>query len=108
MAEMGVQQVLEQMRALQAQASAGTAQPVQPGQQAPQGDFASTLRSAIDSVNGLQQDSSQKADAFIRGEDISLAEVMVAGQKSRVAFEAMKQTRNRLLEAYQEIARMQV
>jgi len=108
MTDVRMQQVLDQMRALQAQASQGVTPPAQGPQPAEQGDFSSVLRSAIDSVNGMQKASGQKTDAFLRGEDVSLTEVMVASQKSRVAFEAMKQTRNRLLEAYQEISRMQV
>lgn len=108
MTDVRMQQVLDQMRALQAQAAGGVSQPAQGPQQTEQGDFSSVLRAAIDSVNGMQQASGRKTDAFLRGEDVSLTEVMVASQKSRVAFEAMKQTRNRLLEAYQEISRMQV
>lgn len=108
MTDVRMQQVLEQMRALQAQAAGGVQAPAQGPQQAGQGDFSSVLRSAIDTVNGTQQASSQKTDAFLRGEDVSLTEVMIASQKSRVAFEATKQVRNRLLEAYQEISRMQV
>lgn len=108
MTDVRMQQVLDQMRALQAQAAGGASPPAQGPQQAQPGDFSAVLRSAIDSVNGMQQASGRKTDAFLRGEDVSLTEVMVASQKSRVAFEAMKQTRNRLLEAYQEISRMQV
>ena len=33
---------------------------------------------------------------------------MIASQKARVGFEAMKEVRNRLLEAYQTVSRMQV
>lgn len=108
MTDVRMQQVLEQMRALQAQAAGGVQQPAPGPQPTQQADFSSVLRSAIDTVNDTRQASSQKTDAFLRGEDVSLTEVMVASQKSRVSFEAMKQTRNRLLEAYQEISRMQV
>lgn len=101
-----IQQAVEQMRAVAAEA----------GQQAPAAragepegaEFGEMLQSALGQVNDLQQASSQKTDAFLRGDDISLTEVMVASQKSRVGFEAVKEVRNRLLEAYSEISRMQV
>jgi flagellar hook-basal body complex protein FliE len=107
MANVQLQQALAQMRALAAEASAGA----RPQAAAPADDpnaFSGLLREALGTVNGLQQDASGKVNAFLRGEDVSLTEVMVASQKSRVAFEATKQVRNRLLEAYQEISRMQV
>jgi|HigsolmetaAR201D_1030396.scaffolds.fasta_scaffold08651_3 flagellar hook-basal body complex protein FliE len=100
-------QLLAQMRAMAAQASA--APTVKPEAEAvPAPSFADVLKDAVVSVNRMQNESGQKADAFLRGEDVSLTEVMVAMQKARVGFEAVKQVRNRLLEAYQEISRMQI
>ena len=106
MNDMRIQQVLQQMRTLAAQAdgnlTAGTTPESRPG------DFAGMLHSAIETVNGLQQSAGQKTDAFLSGEGVPLTEVMIASQKSRVAFETIKEVRNHLLSAYQEISRMQV
>ena len=44
----------------------------------------------------------------IGDENVSLVDVMIAGQKSRVAFSALVEVRNKLLSAYQEIMNMQV
>lgn len=106
MNDMRIDQVLQQMRMLAAQSEgirpAGGATDSRPA------DFASMLHSAIETVNGLEQSAGRKTDAFLSGERIPLTEVVVASQKSRVAFEALKEVRNHLLEAYQEVSRMQV
>ncbi|MCC5810646.1 MAG: flagellar hook-basal body complex protein FliE [Ectothiorhodospiraceae bacterium] len=73
-----------------------------------QSGFAGALKSAIHQVNDMQQTAGAQADAFARGEDIPLTEVMVSMQQSRVAFEATKQVRNQLVEAYRDIFNMPV
>ena len=40
--------------------------------------------------------------------NVGITEVMIASQKSSVAFGAMVEVRNKLLEAYKEVMRMQV
>lgn len=105
MNDMRIQQMLQQMQALTAQAE-GSLPPAAAGSR-PE-DFAGMLRSAIETVNGLQQTATRKTDAFLSGDEVPLTEVVIAGQKSRVAFEALKEVRNHLLMAYQEISRMQV
>ena len=72
-------------------------------------EFNNVLKDALDTVNGLQQDAKSKVTALERGDrDISLAEVMIASQKSSVAFEATVQVRNKLVEAYKDIMNMPV
>lgn len=96
-------------RALQEmQALAKQAQGAGPAAAPKAGGFADTLKQAVGTVNQIQNEATAKSEAFLRGEPVPLTEVMVSVQKSRVAFEATKQVRNRLLEAYQEISRMQV
>jgi flagellar hook-basal body complex protein FliE len=49
------------------------------------------------------------SEAFERGDtSVSLAQVMVAGQKSSLAFQALSQVRNHLLTAYEEVMNMPV
>jgi flagellar hook-basal body complex protein FliE len=100
-----VNQMLREMRAMATEA--GALPKDQPGA-VQGGGFAGLLKDAVGSVNRAQAESSVKQEAFLRGEDVPLTEVMVSMQKARVSFEAVKQVRNRLLEAYQEISRMQV
>lgn len=105
MNNVSIQKALQEMQALANQARGGAVQQTDNAQQA---DFSSMLKQAVDSVNQLQGEASRMSESFVRGENVALTDVMVASQKSRVAFEAMKETRRHLLEAYQQISRMQV
>lgn len=74
-----------------------------------QSDFTNLLKTALDNVNELGQDSKDKAVRFEMGDkSVSLAETMIARQKSSVAFEATVQVRNKVVEAYREIMNMTV
>ncbi|SEO57361.1 flagellar hook-basal body complex protein FliE [Aquisalimonas asiatica] len=99
-----VTQALEQMQAMVDRA--GGAQETEQAADGPQ--FVEALREALDGVNDAQQESAALQDAFIGGEDVDLTDVMVSMQKSSVAFEATKQVRNHLVEAYQDIYNMPV
>ncbi len=70
--------------------------------------FTGALKTALDSVNGVQKNAETITDAYQRGEVTDVASVMLARQEASVAFEATLQTRNRLLSAYQDIMRMGV
>ncbi len=71
-------------------------------------DFAGMLGNAINEVNSLDMQAGQKTDAFARGEDVPLTDVMISLQKSRVSFEALKQVRNHLVQAYKDVFNMPV
>ncbi len=72
-------------------------------------DFGDMLSQAINNVNGLQKSSSDLQMRFDRGDEgISLSDVMIARNKSTVAFEATIQVRNKLVEAYKELMNMPV
>ncbi|MCC2615144.1 flagellar hook-basal body complex protein FliE [Aestuariibacter halophilus] len=72
-------------------------------------NFADMLGKAINTVNSMQLDSKEKQMAFEMGDkSLSLADVMVAKEKSGIAFEATVQVRNKVLEAYKQIMNMPV
>ncbi|MCG3725393.1 flagellar hook-basal body complex protein FliE [Vibrio cincinnatiensis] len=72
-------------------------------------DFGNMLTQAINNVNGLQKTSNDLQTRFDRGDEgISLSDVMIARNKSSVAFEATIQVRNKLVEAYKELMNMPV
>ncbi len=72
------------------------------------GGFASSLQSALASVNDTQIRAGEMTEGFERGQVTDVAQVMLARQEAGVAFEATLQVRNRLLSAYQDIMRMGV
>ncbi len=72
-------------------------------------DFGSVLTEAINGVNQLQSDAKTLRTQFDLGDrSVDLSQVMIAGAKSSVAFEATVQVRNKLVEAYKEIMSMPV
>ncbi|GAB6039994.1 flagellar hook-basal body complex protein FliE [Endothiovibrio diazotrophicus] len=115
MNDFDVNSVLSQMRAMRAEAQGVQASgaagigAVQEGAQAGGSDFATLLRNSIDSVNEAQQTSKSLQESFVRGDsDVGLEQVMIATQKASLSFAAMKSVHGKLLEAYNEIKRMQV
>ncbi len=72
-------------------------------------EFSSLLKSALQQVNSLQGESKNLQNDFISGkEGINLAQVMIASEKSGVAFGAMLEVRNKLLKAYEEVKNIRV
>jgi flagellar hook-basal body complex protein FliE len=109
MSEMGISQVLDQMRAMAAQAQHTPA--AESGNAAATGrpDFAGLLQQSVNSVNEAQQASGKLQAAFeAEDPDVDVAQVMVAMQKSSLSFQAMVTVRNKLIAAYQEIMSMPV
>lgn len=70
--------------------------------------FSQLLKGAIEEVNRIQHEAGRLEDAVARGENINIHQAIIAGEKAGLSFQLMMKVRNKLLEAYQEIARMQV
>ena len=101
-------QLLMQLRTAAAQAKAPAAAPIQ-AEQPGAANFSSLLNQSIDKVNEMQKTSGAMTRAFEMGDpNVTLPEVMIAKSKSGLAFEGMVQVRNKMIDAYQEIMRMQV
>lgn len=101
-----MQQLVTQMRALAAQASAP---PQLDTPAAPAGaDFASSLKSALGAVDQQVQSAETMQAQFSSGRsDLSLSDVMLATQKANLSFQAALQVRNKLVTAYQDIMNIQ-
>ncbi len=99
-------QLLAQLRMAATQARA---EAPKPAENVAGANFSSLLLQSIDKVNTMQQESSRVQEAFQVGDpNVSLPQVMIAKSKAGLAFEGMVQVRNKMIEAYQEISRMQV
>lgn len=70
--------------------------------------FAATLRDAVAEVAHTQQSAETAAEQFASGRTSDVAGTMIAVERASVTLQLMLQIRNRLLEAYQEIQRLQV
>jgi flagellar hook-basal body complex protein FliE len=70
--------------------------------------FADTLKEAVNNVNQLSLDADRKAQELSTGKTDDIAGVMMAAEKADIALRAMVQVRNKIIDAYQEIMKMQV
>lgn len=70
--------------------------------------FADWLNREVAEVNTQIQTAETKVQQLAAGQEDNLHQVMLSLQKASISFELMVQVRNKLLEGYQEIMRMQV
>ena len=72
------------------------------------GDFRSVLKSAVERVENFQAQAGQSVERFLSGESEELHATALAVQRAELSFELFLQTRNKIVQAYQEIMRMQM
>ena len=76
--------------------------------QAGEGNFADTLKNAIGEVNKLQKTADVKMQQLASGKSENIHDVMIASEKADIALKLMVQVRNKVINAYNDIMRMQV
>ena len=121
MASQGLAEMYRQQRAIMQQSqqvseaartgNVDTLQGAQAAQstQAVQGvAFGDVLNQFVSEVNDKQIASGQAVNDLLSGKDIPLHQAMIAMQEAGVAFQLMVEVRNKLLEGYKELMRMQV
>lgn len=80
-----------------------------PGAQGVSGpNFFSVLEKSMDEVNQNQLAADQSIKDLVAGKNKNIHETMLAIQKADLSLKTMMQVRNKVLEAYKEIMRMQV
>jgi flagellar hook-basal body complex protein FliE len=105
MSDIAINQVLAQMRAMQALANPQATPEAVQGQ----GNFSNLMQDSIKEVNAAMQESRAMTTRFEMGDpSVSLAEVMVNSQKAGLQFQAVAEIRNRVLSAYKEVMNMPV
>lgn len=70
--------------------------------------FSDYLKDAVDNTVQLQQESAQMSNDLVTGKIDDLHSVTIAGQKAELALQFTLQIRNKLLDAYNEIMRIQI
>ncbi|MBS1825913.1 MAG: flagellar hook-basal body complex protein FliE [Acidobacteria bacterium] len=70
--------------------------------------FGNLFEQAVARVEQAHQDGQQKIGSLLRGEEQELHEVVLATQRADLSFDYFLQVRNKFVQAYQEIMRMQM
>ena len=70
--------------------------------------FANTLHQFVSEVNDKQGAAGAATKGLMSGNGVSLQQAMVAMEEASVSFQLMVEVRNKLLDSYQELMRMQV
>ena len=72
------------------------------------GGFGQALTTAISGLNASQNQADDMSVKMAAGEPIDLHEVMLARETASLQFQLAVQVRNKLVEAYTDVMRMQV
>ena len=99
-------QSISSVDALRGQLAMGDVE--RPAEVADGADFASALEDAVQSTDQTLRAGDQAAMAMAAGEDVGLHETMIAVEKADIAFRTLTAVKNRALEAYNEVMRMQI
>lgn len=70
--------------------------------------FGEMLGNLVQGVNEKQAVSKDTVNALLAGQNVPLHQAMIAMEEASVSFQLMVEVRNKLLESYQELMRMQV
>jgi flagellar hook-basal body complex protein FliE len=79
-----------------------------PEAQGEDSDFSKLLKDGIREINSTIKDSEKASVDLAAGKPVNLHETMLSVTKAELAFNLAVQMRNKTVEAYQEIMRMQV
>ena len=72
------------------------------------GGFADLLGKAMGQLQAVSDTADQKVNALATGQDVELHDVMLALETESIAISLATQVRNKAVEAYQEVFRMQM
>jgi flagellar hook-basal body complex protein FliE len=70
--------------------------------------FSSMLGQMVSEVNAQQNVSAQAVSALQSGQNVPLHQAVIAMEEANISFQLMVEVRNRMLDAYQEVMRMQI
>ena len=82
----------------------------QPGEVNPSqgGSFGNILGNLISDVNQKQNTANAAVDGLQSGSGVPLHQAVIAMEEANVSFQLMVEVRNKLLDSYQELMRMQI
>jgi flagellar hook-basal body complex protein FliE len=70
--------------------------------------FGDVLKKCIDDTNDKIVKSDSAATSFVKGEDVNIDEVMIKNQEASLNLQFLTQTRDKLLDGYNQLSKMQL
>lgn len=70
--------------------------------------FSTFLKDSINELNNTQRASDIATEKLAKGENVELQDVMITAQKASITMQTALEIRNKAVEAYQEMMRMQM
>lgn len=71
-------------------------------------NFEDVLKNTVNKVNDVQVKANKDIEALIKGEDITMHDVMLSMQEAQVSMQLMLEMRNKLYDAYKELSSVQL
>jgi flagellar hook-basal body complex protein FliE len=79
-----------------------------PGLSSQPGAFQNVLQGAIQDIESANNNATESVQKFLTGDNEELHTAILAVQKASIAFDLGLQVRNKVVDAYQEIMRLQM
>ena len=70
--------------------------------------FSDVLKNALVSVSNYEKKAGEMNQLFVKGELENLHDLTIAAQKADISFQTLMEVKNKLIDAYREITRIQV
>lgn len=70
--------------------------------------FGELFKGVIDGAVNAQSEANTLTEQFIKGDDVELHEVMIAGEKAKTSLQLLMEIRNKSLDMYKELTRIQI
>jgi flagellar hook-basal body complex protein FliE len=70
--------------------------------------FGEALEAAVQSVSHVQKASDEATKMYALGREVDLHTVLLQVEKADISFRTMMEVRNKLLDAYREVMRIQI
>ena len=71
-------------------------------------NFTDVLNNAVNKVNDSQVKANNDIEALIKGDDITMHEVMLSTQEAQISMQLMLEMRNKLYDAHKELSSVQL
>ena len=71
-------------------------------------NFTDVLNNAVNKVNDSQVKANNDIEALIKGDHITMHEVMLSTQEAQISMQLMLEMRNKLYDAYKELSSVQL